>query len=89
MYKLCKKALLDDFAHNYGHPEPEDNMWEELIKIDATPWGANEAYQLKLGGEMQMRFLLCYDNCIVEIGFDWDWQLTSEQMKIVAEKLGK
>ena len=64
-------------------------MWEELIKIDATPWGANEAYQLKLGGEMQMLFPLCYDNCIVEIGFDWDWQLTSEQMKIVAEKLGK
>ena len=36
-----------------------------------------------------MRFLLCYDNYIVEIGFDWDWQFTSEQIKIVAEKLGK
>ena len=89
MYEFCKKALLDDFVHDYGHPEPEDDMWEEHIKIDATPWGANEAYQLKLGGEMYMRFLLCYDNCIVEIEFERDWQLTSEQMKIVAEKLGK
>ena len=89
MYELCKKALLDDFAHNYGRPEPEDDMWEEHIQVEATPWGANEAYQLKLGGEMQQRFLLCYDNCIVEIDFDWDWQLTSEQMKIVAEKLGR
>ena len=89
MYDLCKQALLDSFAHNYGRPEPEDDMWEEHIEIDATPWGANEAYQLKLGGELQQRFLLCYDNCIVEIDFDWDWQLTSEQMKIVAEKLGK
>ena len=61
----------------------------ERYRIETTPWGANEAYQLKLGGEMQQRFLLCYDNCIVEIDFDWDWQLTSEQMKIVAEKLGR
>ena len=89
MYELCKRALLDSFAHNYGRPEPENDMWEEHIEIDATPWGANEAYQLKLGGKMQQRFLLCYDNCIIEIEFDWDWQLTSEQMKIVAEKLGK
>jgi len=32
---------------------------------------------------MQQRFLLCYDNCIVEIDFEWDWQLTSEQMTVV------
>lgn len=89
MYELCKKALLEDFAHNYGRPDPEDDMWREHIEIDATPWGANEAYQLKFGDEMQMRFLLCYDNCIVEIDFERDWQLTSEQMKTVAEKLGK
>ena len=36
---------------------------------------------------MQQRFLLCYDNCIVEIDFEWDWQLTSEQMTVVTEKL--
>lgn len=89
LYELCKKALLADFAHNYGRPEPENEMWKESIAIDAAPWGANEAYQLKLGDEMQMRFLLCYDNRIVEIDFEWDWQLTSEQMKVVAEKLGK
>ncbi len=89
LYNLCKKALLDDFAHNYGHPVPEDPSWEEHISIDATLWGANEAYQLKLEEEMQMRFLLCYDDCIVEIDFEQDWQLTAEQMKTVAEKLSK
>ncbi len=36
---------------------------------------------------MQQRFLLCYDNCIVEIDFEWDWQLTSEQMTVVTENL--
>jgi len=89
LYGWCKKALLDDFSHNYGRPEPEEAMWEEHIKIDATPWNAEEAYQLKLGDDMQMRFLLCYENCIVEIDFENDWQLTPEQMKTVAEKLGK
>lgn len=89
LYNLCKQALLDDFAHNYGRPIPEDPMWEEHISIDAAPWGANEAYQLKLDGEMQMRFLLCYDNCIVEIDFKQDWELTPELKKIVAQKLNK
>lgn len=82
-----KSALLDDFAHIYGRPESEDDMWQEHIEIDAAPWGANEAYQLKLGGEPLMRFLLCYDSCIVEIDFKHDWELTSEQMAIVGEKL--
>ncbi len=89
LYNLCKKSLLDDFAHNYGRPVPEDPTWETHISIDAAPWGANEAYQLMLADEMQMRFLLCYDDCIVEIDFELDWQLTTEQMKTIAEKLGK
>ena len=89
LYDWCKSVLLDDFDHNYGRPEDDYEMWKSQIKIDATPWGANEAYQLKLGGELQMRFLLCYDNCIVEIGFEHDWVLTMEQMAIIGEKLGK
>ena len=87
LYNWCKSALLKDFAHNYGHPE--DGMWKEYIQIDAVPWGANEAYQLKRGGEPQMRFLLCYDTCIVEIDFAFDWDLTSEQMAIVGKKLNR
>ena len=89
LYNWCKSALLDDPAHNYGRPVPEDEMWQEHIEIDAAPWGANEAYQLKLGGELQMRFLLCYDYNIVEIDFDHDWKLTAEQMAIVGEKLNE
>lgn len=81
LYEWCKTALLDDFAHNYAISVVEH------VEIDAVPWGANEAYQLKLDGELQMRFLLCYDNCIVEIDFEHDWELTSEQKQIVAEKL--
>ncbi len=89
MYGVCKKALLDKFSHNYGRPVPEYDGWEEHIKIDSEPWGANEVYQLKLEGEMQMHFILCYDTCIVDIKFERYWQLTAEQMATVAEKIGK
>ncbi|MDO4749401.1 MAG: DUF2812 domain-containing protein [Eubacteriales bacterium] len=88
LYDFCKKALLADFAHNYGHPVPEGPMWKEETAIDAAPWGAGEAYQLILGGEPQMRFLICYDSRIVEIDFEHDWALTDEQMRIIAQKLG-
>ena len=38
----------------HGRPDPEYDMWEEYIEIDATPWGANEAYQLKLRWNWQL-----------------------------------
>lgn len=87
LYELCKKALLDDFARNYGRLEPEDDLWKEAVVTDAAPWEAREAWQLTLGGDRQMHFLLCYDHCIVEIDFGWDGPLTPEQMKTVSEKL--
>ncbi len=85
---LFRDFALDDFAHNYGRPDPEDSTWEEHVAIDPAPWGAVEAYQLYLGGEAQMRFLLCYGRNVVEIGFPFDWELTDAQMGIVGEKLG-
>ena len=88
-YECFRSALLDDFAHNYAVPVPEDDMWKKHVETDALPWGANEAYQLWIGGEPKMRFLLCYDKCIVEIDFDDGWELTTEQMAIVGEKLGE
>ena len=34
--------------------------------------------------ELQQRYLVCYEDRIVEIDFDWD--VTEEQIRIVAEK---
>lgn len=89
LYSWCKSALLNDFAHNYGRPVPEEEMWETHESIDPEPWCANEAYQLILGGDPEMRFLLCYDRCIVEIDFENDWELTTEQMSVIGRKLGQ
>ena len=53
---------------------------------DADAWGANESYRLydPVYGEENW-YLLCYDDVIVEINFDWE--PTAEQMKIAGEKL--
>lgn len=45
---------------------------------DAVPWGAAEAYS------ESKYYLLCYEDCIVEIKFDWE--PTPEQMAVVGEK---
>ena len=87
LYSWCEAALLKNIAHNYGHPEPEDPDWVQIREIDATSWNADKAYQLLLAGEPEMRFLLCYDTCIVEIDFEDDWELTAEQMQIIGQKL--
>ncbi len=86
LYSWCEAALLKNIARNYGHPEPEDPDWVQTKEIEAAPWGANKAYQLLLAGEPEMRFLLCYDNYIVEIDFEHDWVLTEAQMKTIGEK---
>lgn len=55
-------------------------------KADPTAWGAVEAFrQLDDEGIGKTSFLLCYERQIVLIHFDWE--PTSEQMAIVAEKL--
>lgn len=72
LYEYCLDALLTEIAHNYGTPEPEIPDWAQAISIPADPWGADKAYQLFLGGEPQNRYILCYDEAIVEINIDWE-----------------
>lgn len=72
LYEHCLEAMLADFAHNYGTPAPESPDREQALSVPAAPWGANKAYRLSIGDELQNRFLLCYDTAIVEIDFDWE-----------------
>lgn len=83
LYNICLNAMLKDFSHNYGTPEPEDPNWEKHVIADATPWGATKAYLLSLGEEPQNRYLLCYDDAIVEI--DSGWAINREQMQKAGE----
>jgi len=77
--------MLRDFT--YDDPD------YSAVKTDATPWGADEAYQLTCGSEERPRlaYLLFYGNTIVEIHFNYGWEEapTDAQKAIVGEKLGK
>lgn len=84
LYPWALEQMREDFDHNYGYPE-DDTNWEEHRVIDPNPWGAKEGYQLVLGGEEQYRYLLCYENHIIEI--DLEWEPSEEQMKTIQEKL--
>jgi len=79
LYDLCFDTMVQNLAHNKGTPDPMPDAWIQARTTDASPWGADTAYQLFLGGEPQTRYLVCYDNAIAEI--DFDFAVTAEQIK--------
>ena len=87
LYELCLGWALDEFTYHYVIPEDEDDTYT-AVEQDGEPWGADQAYQLSTYGELQNRWLLCYDKRIVEIEFDYDWDVTEEQKAVVGQKLG-
>ncbi|MDO5411227.1 MAG: DUF2812 domain-containing protein [Lachnospiraceae bacterium] len=80
LYGICKERLI--YEGEVLHPT-EEKRYE---KQDASPWGANEVYRLydpQYGWEND--YLLCYDDILVEISFDWE--PAAEQMQITGKKL--
>ena len=61
--------------------------WDgEMVSVDATPWGAEEAYRLVAkDGTQRNMFLLCRGNTLVSL--DMSWEPTAEQMALVGERL--
>ena len=73
---MCKERLI--YEQEILHPLKE----REYKSENAEPWGANEVYRLydpEFGAKND--YLLCYDNLLVEISFDWE--PTAEQMAVV------
>lgn len=85
VYPVCKSALLtqhqDDVVDGKGI---RHNRYET---VDAAPWHAKEAYQWYGEHSYLNQYLLCYEDCLIEITFDW--KPTAEQMAIVGQKLGR
>jgi len=87
LYDFCQDAMLrerDEVNYDRGVPE---GYREQYRPIDPTPWGAVEAYQLTVEDTgPRNRYLLCYEERIVEIYFGWE--VTAAERAAVAEKLG-
>jgi len=85
LYEMCKNQMIDKKDETDNHRIPE-GFKRVYLEQDPTPWKANEAYQLAYQDTGTLNsYLLCYDDRIIEISFDWEPD--AEQMAIVAEKL--
>ena len=84
MYNWVLDLMLEEFDHNYAYPDDDPN-WKNDRSVDPEPWDAEQAYQLYLGDEAHERYLLCYEDHIIEI--DLDWTPTDAEKAVIAEKL--
>ncbi len=81
LYDLCKNAYLRNADRS------ETDWKHRYTPIDGGAWGAAEAYQLTDPAMKRFHsFLLCYEDRIVSIRFDWE--PTAAEKRIVAQKLG-
>ena len=79
LYDWCLSTYLRQYTE-------DTEIWiREYRPEDPAPWGAQAAYRLWRDGEAYNRWLLCWEDRIVEL--DADWALTEQQQEIAAEKL--
>lgn len=70
LYGVCLKDCLDS----------------QMFPVDAAPWGAAQAYRYGTQDASKSRWLLCYENRIVDIYIEEE--PTPEQMALIGEALG-
>jgi len=80
LYDFCREKLFDQriMRHDY-------TFGERYAEMEAGPWGANRAYQLKGNIGAEWTYFVCYDRYILQLTAEWE--LTPEQMGIIGERL--
>lgn len=85
LYDWCKRQMYRDQDETHTNEWPVGNR-RVYMEQDAAPWKANAVYRIySEEGWWENLYLLCYDDKIVEIRFDWE--PSAEDMAIVASKL--
>ena len=84
LYEVCKQSLLNEHQDEI---EDEFIFYDSYFKVDESVWNAKEAYQLRWSDSILDKYLICWENRIVEIKFYW--QPTREQIAKVVEILGE
>ena len=82
LYGPCRDEMLREYE-DWSFDEPEFRY--AYVRADPAPWGAEEAYQLTLGGEGRDRYLLCWPDRLVFL--ELDFTPTAEQMALAGERL--
>ena len=87
LYDGCRKQMIKDVTQvNQLHLSYAER--DKIEPVDPAPWGAVEVYHvIDVGDDSEYdRYLLCYEDVLVEIGFSWE--PTEQQKEIVGAKLG-
>lgn len=85
LYDLCKKDFIS-WVERDNDKLPREH-WDEYRLIDAPAWGGSEVYQRYYSGEPVNQFLVCWQDRMAEVKFDWDWTVTEDMMAAAAEAL--
>ena len=85
LYDLCKKDFIS-WVERDNDKLPREH-WDEYRLIDAPAWGGSEVYQRYYSGEPVNQFLVCWQDRMAEVKFDWDWAVTEDMMSTAAEAL--
>ena len=88
LYGFVHKQMLRDFPHNYGVTYEDYEFYERAVEIDPTEWGADYAYQIYMGDYAENEFLLCYNDCILELRPDFEIEVTEQAKKNIGNIFG-
>lgn len=81
VYDLCKEELLS----KYSFIDEDETGFEGYCKDNIPQWEAEEVYRRYTGGTARNGFIVCYEDRIVQIDFNWD--VTDEEIEKVCEIL--
>ena len=87
-----KLPALYDFIRQSLLKERQDEVIDDYVfvdhyePVDAAPWGAQAAYQVRRDEDMRDTYLICWERRMVEITFCWT--PTPEQIRTAGEILG-
>ena len=85
LYQWCKEEMFRDMDESDDQDIPVGHRLV-LKEQDPSPWGAKEVYRLYQEEGWYMNwYLLCYEDRIIDIRFDWE--PTVDDMAIVNQKL--
>lgn len=87
IWNIVRRELLKPSDYISEIDEEGNVYYDEYFLVDASLWGAEEAWQKMSPSYAYRDYVLIYENCIVHIRPGWD--MTAEQMQIAGNILGK
>lgn len=85
LYGICREELLNEYA-DWSSEDIYGNVYhDEYRAVDASPWGAGNAYRRYSHDQPYDCYLLCYEDRLIKVQFNWE--VTAAQMAAVGQTL--